>query len=83
MTDRSLVLDNFEYNLNKNDYKIAAFMLHQAAERFYTTLSLVFTGYKPKLHDLEELDARAQALSDEFKNIFPGLRQRQKISSTG
>jgi predicted nucleotidyltransferase/HEPN domain-containing protein len=33
----------------------AAFLLHQAAERYFHTAILVFTGYKPKLHDLEKL----------------------------
>ncbi|MFA7185233.1 MAG: HEPN domain-containing protein, partial [Victivallales bacterium] len=59
------------------DYKIAAFNLHQAAERFYTTVSLTFTGYKPKLHDLEKLGIRAQTLSDEFKDIFPRKTQKE------
>jgi len=33
----------------------AAFLLHQAAERYYHATLLVFTGYKPKTHDLIDL----------------------------
>jgi HEPN domain-containing protein/predicted nucleotidyltransferase len=70
--------DNFEYKLSKNDYKIAAFELHQAAERFYTTVLLVFTDYKPKTHDLEELGIRVDRLSAKFKGIFPKKSEEEK-----
>jgi predicted nucleotidyltransferase/HEPN domain-containing protein len=68
----------FEFGLKKNDLKGAAFQLHQAAERFYTTVSLTFTGYRPKLHDLEKLNIRVQALSSVFKDIFPKETQKEK-----
>ena len=71
-------LDTYFYNKEKEKLNIAAFQLHQAAERFYTTVMLVFTSYKPKLHDLEKLDHKAQALSKEFKNIFPKNTQKEK-----
>ncbi|MEP7219715.1 MAG: HEPN domain-containing protein, partial [Bacteroidota bacterium] len=37
------------------DLKFAAFFLHQSVERFYSAVLLVFTNYKPKLHDIEKL----------------------------
>ncbi|MDD5727062.1 MAG: HEPN domain-containing protein [Victivallales bacterium] len=64
--------------LNEKMLKESAFLLHQAAERFYTTVLLVFTGYKPKLHDLELLDVQAQMFGAEFKGIFPRVTQREK-----
>jgi HEPN domain-containing protein len=35
--------------------KHAAFLLHQAAERYYHAALLVFTGYKQRTHDIEVL----------------------------
>ncbi|HEU4409618.1 MAG TPA: HEPN domain-containing protein [Polyangiaceae bacterium] len=37
----------------------AAFLLHQAAERYYHTASLVLTGYKARSHDLNLLSQKA------------------------
>ncbi|MDD5728554.1 MAG: HEPN domain-containing protein [Victivallales bacterium] len=68
----------FESELGKRHNKEAAFLLHQAAERFYVTVLLTLTGYKPKLHDLEKLDGRAQALCAEFKSIFPRGTQKER-----
>jgi len=47
-------------------YSHAAFELHQAAERLHVTVSLVFTGYKRKSHDLEDL-------ADEVAPLHPDL----------
>ena len=68
----------YKHALDNKIYKEATFLLHQAAERFYTTISLTFTGYKPKLHDLEKLGVRAQTLNDEFKDIFPRETQKER-----
>lgn len=61
----------FEFNLNEKDYKIAAFQLHQATERYYGTVQLVFTGNKPKTHDIAVLGRLAKALDIEFGKVFP------------
>ena len=45
----------YEVGLKKRHYKEAAFLLHQATERFYTTVLLVFTGYKAKRHNIETI----------------------------
>lgn len=78
--------ENFESNLSKGErnqkyYKIAAFELHQATERFYATIQLVFAGYKPKTHDLEVLGRRAKSLHMEFGKIFPkaSIIERQRF----
>jgi HEPN domain-containing protein len=68
----------YELCLQKEMFKNAAFELHQATERFYTAVLLTFTGYKPKLHDLEKLGIRVQTLSNEFKDIFPKETQKEK-----
>jgi uncharacterized protein len=69
---------SFESNFNRESYKLAAFELHQAAERFYHTVLLVFTDYKPKIHDLEDLGIRVDRLSAEFKGIFPKKTEDEK-----
>ena len=55
----------------KEKFRKAAFLLHQAAEHFYNTVLLVFTGYKPKTHNLDKLRHYAKHLSQELFLIFP------------
>jgi predicted nucleotidyltransferase/HEPN domain-containing protein len=43
------------YYASTNLLKHAAFLLHQAAERYYHAATLVFTGYKHRTHDIEVL----------------------------
>lgn len=64
-------IDGFIFYFQKGNYKEAAFLLHQATERYYTALLLVFTGYKAKIHDIEELGSQAEAIDPEFKKVFP------------
>jgi len=61
----------FEVGIEENNLKGAAFQLHQATERYFHTLSLVFTGYKHKTHNLEELGKIASTLNLKYKKIFP------------
>lgn len=63
-------LETFEFNCGKEKYNIAAFQLHQAAERYYGAVQLVFTGYKPKTHNLEDLGNLAKACDIEFSKVF-------------
>jgi hypothetical protein len=51
--------------------KVAAFQLHQATERYYNTVQLCFTAYKPKLHNIEELGRRVVNLHPGFAGVFP------------
>ena len=69
---------DFENAFNRESYKNAAFLLHQATERYYHTLSLVFTGYKHKTHNLEELGKIASTLNLEYKKIFPRKTEIEK-----
>lgn len=61
----------FKFYLNEGDLKEAAFILHQATERYYNTIQLVFTGYKPKTHDLEVLSRMANSFDMRFIKVFP------------
>jgi predicted nucleotidyltransferase/HEPN domain-containing protein len=73
--------DDFKNNFEKERYKQAAFQLHQATERYYGAIQLVFTGYKPKTHNLEELGNLAKACNMEFGKVFPqaSLEERQRF----
>ena len=66
------------FNLQEGQLKIAAFELHQATERFYATILLVFTGYKLKSHDLKRLDARATLHVPEVVRVFPRVTPEEK-----
>ena len=63
-------LKTFYFNLREDELKIAAFILHQATERYYHAILLVFTGYKPKLHDIEKLGRQASNLNPECSKVF-------------
>jgi predicted nucleotidyltransferase/HEPN domain-containing protein len=47
-----------------------AFYLHQATESLYYAILLVFTGYKPKTHNLWKLRKKTKAYSDELFLVF-------------
>jgi len=69
--------DAFEYKFNKRQYKVAAFLLHQATERFYTTTLLVFTGYKAKRHNIETIGRHVCGCDPAFLKIFPRATEQQ------
>ena len=52
-------------------YNAAAFQLHQVTESLYLALLLVFTGYKGKTHDLDELNKTASIINKELRTVFP------------
>ncbi len=72
----------FEDFFKRERYNKAAFELHQATERYYGALQLVFTGYKPKTHDIEILGKLAKALDMEFGKVFPRatVQERQRFN---
>ena len=49
---------------------LAAFELHQVAERLYTCILLVFTRYKPNTHKLEVLRKLTNALDKRLLKYF-------------
>ncbi len=62
---------HFDYALKDRDYKIAAFNLHQATERFYHCFTLVFTDYKHSIHDLKKLEIKCSLINREIATAFP------------
>ena len=57
--------------LSNGDLKIAAFLLHQATERFYACFLLVKINYKPNTHNLARLNSLAMLQNRSFGEIFP------------
>ena len=51
--------------------KEAAFLLHQATERFYHCLFLVRTLYSPKTHNLNHLRQLAEDIEPRLKAVWP------------
>jgi predicted nucleotidyltransferase/HEPN domain-containing protein len=49
----------------------AAFLLHQATERYFHAVLLVFTGYKPKTHDIRELAEETAPLHERLAGAMP------------
>lgn len=63
---------NFQRGATEKKYlRKAAFELHQATERLYACILLVYIDYKPKTHDLEKLDRHVCRIDSRFKTIFP------------
>lgn len=57
-------------NFKRKGYRITAFELHQATESFYNSVLLVFSGYKPKLHDIRKLGGMVNNYHNDLLKIF-------------
>jgi predicted nucleotidyltransferase/HEPN domain-containing protein len=55
----------------RNDYKKAAFELHQTSESCYKNILLVFTNYNPNEHWLAALSDMVTEQDSSFDNIIP------------
>lgn len=69
--------NSFEDAFKRRHYKNAAFQLHQATERYYMAILLVFTHYKPKEHDIGTLGKQAKNLDLRFVQVFPRSTQEE------
>src|SRR5262245_34035048 len=56
----------------------AAFLLHQAVERHYAATMLVYTGYKPKSHNIEDLANQAAAFHAALEGALPRTEEEDK-----
>lgn len=68
---------HFQYDLEKKWYNEALFELHQAIKCFYTTVLLVFGGYKPQSHDIEKLGRYVASYEPAFLTVFQCITDRQ------
>jgi HEPN domain-containing protein/predicted nucleotidyltransferase len=67
----------YKQYFEKSKYKIAAFLLHQATERFYKAAILTQSGYSPKGHNLSTLGSAIARDYPEFKKIFPQKTKKE------
>lgn len=79
----NLFLETFEFLCQKGDGRSvynnnAAFELHQATERYYAAILLVFTDYKPRIHDIEILGNQVGKLHPDFTAVFPLVTEEEK-----
>jgi HEPN domain-containing protein/predicted nucleotidyltransferase len=56
--------------LSRKSLSLGTFYLHQATESLYYSILLVFTGYKPKTHNLFKLRKFSKHLSEELFLVF-------------
>lgn len=63
--------DTYRDDLAKGRHNKSAFELHQAAERYLTAVLLVFTAYKPRIHNLEKLANQAAGLHPAMRSVLP------------
>lgn len=70
--------DGYNFYLGKNDYKRAAFSLHQSAESAYKAVLLVCSNYSPREHFLEFLGNEAAKYSNLMHNIFAKISKEDE-----
>ena len=75
--------EGVEFYLSKDKYKLVAFNLHQATERFYACLLLVVSNYRTKTHNLKNLrhmsiDITKPDTEVDLSKIFPGKDRFQR-----
>ena len=71
-------MEGVDFYFAKSKWNMTAFQLHQATERAYHALELVFTGYKPRTHNLGKLYRMTKSFSDELPGIFPQNDRQEK-----
>jgi predicted nucleotidyltransferase len=62
---------HFGYAVNDETLKVAAFQLHQAAERYYHCVLLVCTFYTPHVHNLGFLRTQAERIDPRLIEVWP------------
>jgi len=72
----------YENAFSRKYYKNAAFQLHQATERFYSAITLVFVNYRFRTHDIELLGIKAVSYDTEFAKVFPRETASQRKAFT-
>lgn len=64
-------LKGARFYYEENDYKMASFMLHQAVENLYFAVTLTFSLYSPKEHNLFKISGYAKRHTLEVSKAFP------------
>lgn len=71
-------IKTYKFHYSEEMYNLAAFDLHQATEKLYGTILLVFTRYKPSTHDLEKLSQRVNGIEPTFLSAFPKSTEEER-----
>ncbi len=74
---RNFFID-FGNAFDREDWRNAAFHLHQAAEAAYKTVLLVFTSYAPEEHYLRILEQRAIKHHAPLADVFPRRTKQER-----
>jgi uncharacterized protein len=69
--DSATTFYNIAIGLEEEQIKEAAFILHQATERFFSCSLLVYTNYRPKTHNLKHLLGLCVQHEPRFLPLFP------------
>ena len=69
---------HYRYATKDQDYKMAAFLLHQATEAYYAITLLVYTDYKPRGHNIHWLGKKAISINERFREVFPMRNKQEK-----
>ena len=69
---------NYEFNIEKEWHKLAAFQLNQSAESCYKTILLVLSSYCPNEHHLNILGRKSAQYEPALLDIFPMETQQQQ-----
>jgi uncharacterized protein len=70
-TSANNFFEGYGFYIGKGFLKEAAFQLHQTTERYFATLLLVASNYRPKTHNLKLLRSIAIQLDIRMASIFP------------
>jgi len=63
-------LKDYKHNIDDGELNNAAFHLSQAVESLYFAILLVYSGYKPKSHNLEKIESLVANLVPDVKTVF-------------
>jgi HEPN domain-containing protein len=69
---------NAGYAIDDGDSKLAAFLLHQTAERLYHCVLLVRTFYTPHVHNLGFLRTQAERIDPRLTYVWPRENKRDR-----
>jgi len=62
----------------RRQFRLSAFLLHQAAEQAYIAISWRITGFRPMVHNLEKLHRYALPFSSALSTVFPQNSEREE-----
>lgn len=71
-------LKGFHFYVSEEDWKRAAFLLHQATESLYQGLLLTLTYYTPYNHNVAFLRSLAEGLDRRLYGIWPETTRRER-----